>query len=240
VLIFLDTETTGVESQDKICSIALILQDKNTIESVYELVNEGKKISPKASSINHITNEMIKNKVAFKDSKAYEILKKHNNPESVLIAHNIKFDLEMLAKSGLNWKGALVDTLRCTKHLIAECEQFSLQFLRYELRLYKDEQKAKELCAIQDQLVAHHALSDALHVKMLYEYLLDYSTAQDLLELSAKNVLLQKFDFGKHAGKYIEEVAINDRAYLEWMLGSIMDLDEDLRYSINYYLEELG
>jgi len=49
---------------------------------------------------------------------------------------------------------------------------------------------------------------------------------------------MQKFNFGKYEGRYIEEISICDRGYLEWMLMNILDLDEDLRYSINYYLEE--
>ena len=47
---------------------------------------------------------------------------------------------------------------------------------------------------------------------------------------------MQKFEFGKYSGRYIEEISMCDRGYLEWMLGNIMDLDEDLRYSIEYNL----
>ncbi len=171
---------------------------------------------------------MLKEKPKLQSSDAYKFLQKHNNEDSIIIAHNVKFDLKMLAKSGFQWHGELIDTLRCTKHLIQECEQFSLQFLRYELKLYKLES--------QDSF-AHNALSDALHVKLLYEYLLDMSTCRDMILLSKKNVLLQKFEFGKHSGRFIEDIAINDRGYLEWMLANILDLDEDLRYSVIYNLE---
>ena len=68
MLIFLDTETTGLELEDKICSIALVIVDDTTKVTMYDLVNEGKKIPPKASSINHITNEMIKGKVKLLES----------------------------------------------------------------------------------------------------------------------------------------------------------------------------
>jgi len=54
--------------------------------------------------------------------------------------------------------------------------------------------------------------------------------------LTFKNVLLEKLEFGKYANRYIEEVVSIDRAYLEWMISNIQDLDEDLKYSINYYL----
>ena len=237
MLIFIDVETTGLESDDKICSIALIIVNKEEISYKYELVNEGKKIPPQASSIHHITSEMIKNKPAFKESDIYEFLQENSNEKNTLIAHNIKFDLEKLSSSGVMWKGDVIDTLRVTKHLIPECEFFSLQVLRYELKLYRDEEKEKIALGIKDALSAHNALSDALVVKLLFNSLEELASVDKMKELSFKNVLLQKFDFGKHSGKYIEEIAMSDRGYLEWMLHSITDLDEDLRYSVQHYLE---
>ena len=237
MLIFLDTETTGLEDKDKVCSIGIIAVDEESLHVEYDLVNDGKKISPKASSINHITNEMLKEKPKLQESKAYKFLQEQNNKDTVLVAHNIKFDLQMLEKSGFKWRGRTIDTLRCTKHLIPECEEFSLQFLRYELRLYELEEKECSTCRVSKPITAHNAISDALHVKLLYEYLLDSSTCSQMQELSDKKVLMQKFSFGKYIGRHIEEIAMNDRGYLEWMLASINDLDEDLRYSIDYYLQ---
>jgi len=237
MLIFLDTETTGLEDKDKVCSIGIIAVDEESLHVEYDLVNDGKKISPKASSINHITNEMLKEKPKLQESKAYKFLQEQNNKDTVLVAHNIKFDLQMLEKSGFKWRGRTIDTLRCTKHLIPECEEFSLQFLRYELRLYELEEKECSTCRVSKPITAHNAISDALHVKLLYEYLLDSSTCSQMQELSDTKVLMQKFSFGKYIGRYIEEIAMNDRGYLEWMLASINDLDEDLRYSIDYYLQ---
>lgn len=236
MLIFLDLETTGLESLDRICSIGMIAVDGEEIVSIYELVNEGKKISPKASSINHITNEMIKEKPKLTQSQAYKFLQEHNTDESTIIAHNVKFDLKMLLTCGFEWQGKIIDTLRVTKHLIPECEHFSLQFLRYELKLYRDAQKEMSKCKIEHSLSAHNALSDSLHVKLLYEYLREIKPHERLIELSFENVLMQKLEFGKYSGRYIEEIRMIDRGYLEWMLGNISELDEDLRFSINYYL----
>ncbi|QOY55196.1 3'-5' exonuclease [Candidatus Sulfurimonas marisnigri] len=237
MLIFLDVETTGLESADRICSIGLIAVDGDKIISKYDLVNEGKKISSKASSINHITNEMIKDKPKLAECETYMFLQEHNNENSTIIAHNLKFDLKMLATCNFKPNTKLIDTLRVTKHLIAECEQFSLQFLRYELQLYKIEEKEALKCGITEDISAHNALIDSLHVELLYEYLLEISSHVEMIELSFKNVQIEKFEFGKYSGRYIEEIAMIDRAYLEWMLSNIMDLDEDLRYSINYNLE---
>ena len=239
MLLFLDVETTGLERSDKICSIGLIGVGENEIFSVYELLNEGKKISPKASSINHITNEMLQGKPPFKESGAWKFLQEHNHEGTTLVAHNVNFDIKMLLASGFVWMGKTVDTLRVTKHLIPECDYFSLQFLRYELKLYKEEKKeVLRYPQLQNEcdIVPHNALSDALFTKLLYEYLLEIKEHDTLVKLTKKNVLIQKLDFGKYSGRYIEEIAMCDRGYLEWVLSNIADLDEDLRYSIERYL----
>jgi len=237
MLIFLDLETTGLEYEDKICSIGIIgVRDSGEITIFYELINEGKKIPPKASSINHITNEMIKNKPTFKDTQSFKFLMEQNQASSTIVVHNAKFDMEKLSLSGFEFVGNVIDTLRSVKHLIPECELFSLQVLRYELKLYKKEDDELQKCGIKDALVAHNALSDALVVKLLFEYLLEISSFEEMKELSQKKVLLDKFGFGKYQGRYIEDIAMNDSSYLIWMLN-LEDLDEDMRYSIEYYLQ---
>lgn len=227
MLIFLDVQTTGLESKDKIVSIGIVSIENEKIITIYDLVHEGKKVPSIASSINHITTEMLKNKPKLIDTQAYKFLLKHNNASTIIVGHNVKFDLKMLESAGFSFLGEVVDTLRVTKHLIPECEIFSLQFLRYELKLYKKEQRS---------LVPNNAQDNALLVKNLYDYLKEMDTNSDFKELSFKKVLLEKFEFGKYSGRYIEEISMNDRGYLEWMLSNVVDLDEDLRYSIEYNL----
>lgn len=228
MLIFLDLETTGIEQDDKICAIALIAQDEDK-EFVYEdFVNEGKKIPSKTSAINHITNEMLREKPLLKESQTYSFLQEHNDEKNSLILHNAKFDIEKLANAGFFWKGDIVDTFRVTKHLIPECEFFGLQNLRYELQLYKNEKEG---------IVANDALSDTYVIRQLFEYLLDIVDIQKMKELSYASVFLNKIEFGKYKGEYIEEIMMKDRGYLEWLLNKVEDLDEDLRYSINRYLK---
>jgi DNA polymerase-3 subunit epsilon/exodeoxyribonuclease X len=234
MLIFLDLETTGLDKNDKICSVGLVSSDK---EIKYDLVNEHKKITSKASSVHNITNEMIKDKSRFIDTQTFKFLDTHNNLDTTLVVHGAKFCLDNLLACGLRWKGGLIDTMRIVKHTIAECEFFSLQFLRYELKLYKNEKHESLAYGMNPNIVAHNALCDALIVKLLYDYLLDYTTMDKMYELSCTNVLIEKLNFGKYAGRYIEEIVMNDRKYLQWLLRNISDLDEDMRYSIEYYLE---
>jgi DNA polymerase-3 subunit epsilon/exodeoxyribonuclease X len=233
MLVFLDTETTGLEISDRICALGFIDDD----EVHYELINPMKKIPPSASAIHHITNEMIKESPVFSASKSVEKLIALNTSETILVSHNAPFDLAMLQKEGVTWQGKVIDTLKCSKALMDDLEGYSLQFLRYELRLYRSE---KDFFGEYDiEITPHHPLSDALHAKMIYEYLLDLADEEELISLSQSRLLLKRLPFGKYAKKRIEEIALKDANYLKWMLESLMDMDEDLRYSIEYYLRGL-
>jgi len=230
MLIYIDLETSGLESDDVICSVAVLHKDKG----LYALVNEGKKISPSASAVHHITNEMIASEKSFVQSSVCAFLEQYNKAENTLIMHNTKLYLQKLISAGFVWQGDVIDTCKVTKHLIPECELFSLDVLYYELKLYKKEDSLKKAFGIKDALCSKKALYDVLMVQLLFDYLLDYATVDVMKELTCKNVLLQKFLFGKYEGKYIEEIVLNDRAYVEWMLH-LSDLDEDLKYSLEYY-----
>ncbi|MDQ1298036.1 MAG: exodeoxyribonuclease [Campylobacterota bacterium] len=233
MLIFFDTETTGLEGNDRLCAIGLIAGD----EVHYELINPLKKVPPSASAIHHITNEMLKEAPVFALSKSHEKLIELNGPETVMVSHNAPFDLAMLQKEGIAWQGRVIDTLKCSKALMDDLEGYSLQFLRYELQLYRHEIEFFSDYGIG--IVPHHPVSDALHAKMIYEYLLDLADEETLIALSQSHVLLTRLPFGKYAKRRIEEIALKDAAYLKWMLDSLMDMDEDLRYSIEHHLRSL-
>ena len=237
MLIFLDLETTGVEPKDRICAVGAIAQEEGGVTLHAELVKPPVKIRPDAMAVHHITNEAVAQSPAFDQSATAQWLQRHNTPENILVGHNIGFDLQMLQKEGMVWQGGFVDTLKCARHLIPECDHYGLQYLRYELGLYKEE--AAEAEALGIDLRAHEASADAYQVKRLYGYLLEMADAKRLQQLSTEPVLITKFSFGKHKGRYIEEVAMNDRGYLEWMLNEMFDMDEDLRYSVEYYLRAL-
>ena len=232
VLLYLDVETTGLEQEDRICSLGLIVVDNENVTTYQSLVKPPRKIKPEAMAVHHITNEMVKEASSFSDIELYKLLETYNSEEHILVAHNVSFVLEMLSKEGLLWQGRVVDTLRCSKHLIKEIEHFSLQYLRYELGLYKQEVATSKVLGVT--LQAHSALSDALHVKLLCEYLLEMVSVQELLTLTTQPVLLQKLTFGKYKTQYIEEIASQDRGYLQWLLNQ--EIDEDLAYSIQHYI----
>lgn len=241
MLICLDTETTGTASEDRICSIALLADEGKELFTCHDLVNEGRKIPPEASALHHITNEMITAKPSLKMSQSFAFLQEHNTKDTIIVGHNIMFDLEKLMACGFVFEGKIIDTLRCSRHLLSDCEAFSLQFLRYDLKLYRQEKALSMACGLTCHedlpLQSHHAMSDVLVVKLLLKTLLELATLEELQELSHKKVHIQKLSFGKYRGKYIEEIALQDRSYLEWLASKGVDLDEDLRYSIESILQ---
>ena len=233
MLIYLDLETTGLEEADRICSLGLIVKKQDDYQAHEAFIKPSRKIRPEAMAVHHITNEMVKEASSFDDAKVVARLQEFNSDENILVAHNISFDLAMLAKEGFFWKGGVIDTLKCSRHLIDEIDRFSLQFLRYELDLYRSEEK--EATTLGLELKAHSALSDALHVRLLHQYLNEIVDDEKLMELTIEPVLIKKFVFGKYKDHYLEEVAMNDAGYLRWMLDQA--IDEDLEYSIKYFLQ---
>ncbi len=212
--------------------MGLITVDDDRIETDYALIKPPRKIRSEAMAVHHITNEMVSGAPHFSGASVTARLETHNHVDTVLVGHNITFDLAMLAKEGLTWHGGIIDTLRCSRHLIEEIDRFSLQYLRYELGLYKGE--ADEASALGLQETAHHALGDAFHVRRLHRYLNTMADDEELMALTLEPVLIRKFLFGKYKDHYLEEVAMNDAGYLHWMLGQ--NIDEDLQYSIKHYL----
>jgi uncharacterized protein (DUF3820 family) len=88
MFIYLDTETTGSGTKDRLCQIAF-KTDGTTMD---ELFNPDMPISIEAMSIHHITNEMVADKPPFKGSDAYKQLQVlFATDDSILVAHNAKF-----------------------------------------------------------------------------------------------------------------------------------------------------
>jgi len=238
-IIMLDTETTGNKDEDRICQLSYIVANENLeIEEIHnELVKPPIPISFEAMAVHHITNEMVEDKPKIKHTNAYKRLKEVNSPDNLIVIHNAAFDLEMLKKEGFNPFFKLIDTFRILKHLLPE-GKFSLQYNRYALGLYKNEE---EICKKYDiQINAHDALGDVVVLTLLFEYIVKNfdKSLEELIELTKKPVLHDKFYQGKYKFEKIREVLIKDPGYIEYMLNQV-DLDPDVRYSIEHHLENL-
>lgn len=235
-LLFLDTETTGNEEKDKLCQLCYMYENI----MVNELFNPGIPISIESQAVHHITPKMIQNKPLFTESPTYTDLEKIlEKEETILIAHNAKFDIGMLEKENL-FVPAYIDTLRVARALDTKnsIPRYNLQYLRYYLE-------------IDIEATAHDAMGDVLVLKELFKRLFDKIKSQEnctddeviekMIEISSQPSLIHQFTFGKYTGKRIEEVAQSDRGYLEWMLNQKLQSEtdeEDWIYTLQYYLKK--
>lgn len=240
--VILDTETTGVSENDRVIQLGYMVLGAKEIEVHNEFYSSDVPISFEAMEIHGITPDMLENKPSCVDSKAYKRLCELNSDENYIIIHNADFDIGMLEKEGFVNQMRVIDTLRVAKHVLPNEDAHRLQYFRYKLGLYIDEQKeANELGIV---VKAHDAIGDVLVLKLFLSKLKDVVTStfvgenpvEKMVELTQTPIFIQYFRFGKYKGKTLQEVAISDAAYLRWMLKSMENLDEDMRYSINKVL----
>ena len=241
--ILFDTETTGTGDSDRIIQIgAMIVHSKDKIDVYDELCLADVPISLEAMEIHNITPDVIENQPPYQELEFCKRLEAYNDKENYLIAHNIKFDLSMIEKEGFDNNYTLIDTLRCAKHLLPNSPHHRLQYLRYALELYKTE--GAEADKLDITIKAHDAIGDVLVMKLLLSKLVllakeqfpeDRNPMQTLVKLTQTPVLMKTFKFGKHKGKKVADVAKEDAGYMKWMKGN-MDLDEDMAFTLDYYL----
>ena len=243
--ILFDTETTGTEAEDRIIQIgAMIVHSKNAIEVYDALCSTDIDIRLEAMEIHHITSDVIAHHPPYHELEIANKLLEYNQEENYLIAHNIKFDLGMLEKEGFENNYTLIDTLRCAKHLLADLPYHRLQYLRYALKLYETE--GAEASTLNIKIKAHDAIGDVLIMKLLLSKLVkltqekfpNTNPMEKLALLTKTPVLMKVFKFGKHKDKEIAEVVKTDKSYISWMQKN-MDLDEDMQYSLEYYLSAM-
>ena len=241
--IILDTETTGTNEEDRIIQLGYIVLGAKDVEVHNEFCSSDVPISFGAMEVHGITPEMIEGKPKCTEMASYKRLLELNTPDNYMIIHNAPFDLKMLEKEGFQTQMKVIDTLRVAKHVLPDEEAHRLQYFRYKMDLYKEEDK--EAQALDIVVKAHDAIGDVLVLKLFLSKLRKIveekfpgeNPVEKMVDLTNTPILIQTFRFGKHKGKTLQEVAIEDAGYLRWMLGNMENLDEDMRYSINYYLE---
>jgi len=243
--VLFDTETTGNQSDDRIIQVgAMVVGSKGEVEVYDELCSSDVAIKVEAMEVHNITPNIIEGKEPFSKTKFYNDLASLNNESNYLIAHNIQFDLGMLEKEGFENQMKLIDTLRCSKHLYPDSNYHRLQYFRYSLELYKDEQTEAQKHNIT--IKAHDAIGDVLVMKLLLSKLVarvkeKYAGVNPMVkleELTRTPVVMKSFKFGKYKGEEIEDIARSDAGYIKWMIKSL-DLDEDLKYTLDRVLENV-
>ncbi len=231
-LIFLDTETTGVEENDRLCQVCYRIGDVTKTEYFKPPVP----MSVKSMSITHITNKMLEGKPPFAESDFAQELQKLLT-EGVMVAHNCQFDCKMLTLEGMQVPLSIC-TLRVARHLDTGgvIPEYNLQYLRY----YLDLDVPGNAHDAEGDVNVLHAVFQRLLAKVKEGAGDEESAIKKMIEISSTPSLYKKFNFGKHKDKAISDIAQNDRGYLEWLLKQKLesgDNDEDWIYTLQYYLK---
>lgn len=153
--IAIDTETTGLSiKSDKIVEVSAILfKNFKPVSIFHTLINPEKNISKKATEINGITKEMVK------DAPRFEQISKSLTKfisDYPIIAHNAAFDMKFLVALGLEIspKVVIYDTLELSRRLFKDSENYKLKTICEECCIYFSD--------------AHRSSSDALAAGLLF------------------------------------------------------------------------
>jgi exodeoxyribonuclease X len=230
-LIFLDTETTGGESHDRLCQLAWKYHGQSHEEMFSDMFKPPIPISIESMAIHHITEEMVKDKPLFVEAPIFADLKaKLESPRAIMVAHNAPFDLAMIEKEGIV-PTQYIDTLKLIRHFdpLMKIKRHNLQYLRYFLKIDND---------INYRIYAHDAKSDVIILELIFNRLYQKAKEQfniseeeaviaKLIELSQQPAFVGKFAFGKYEGQLVTDVALKDPAYLRWLLEQKRHSDQD-------------
>jgi len=220
--LFFDTETTDLQTKD-IVQLAMISDDGVNLNLFFNPIQD---ISISAMAVHHITPEDLTGKPKFADAKfenkpLNEYLEELAN-EYIWVAHNVEFDLEVLSKKGIKIPKSIC-TFKLARNMFSEdegkrdIESYSLQYLRYYLGLYKKENN--------DHNVAHDALSDVYFLRDLFKHIQENSSlsVDNMISISKEPPLIRSINFGKYAGRTLEDIAKIDREYLQWLMNTASD-----------------
>lgn len=241
--ILFDTETTGNQASDRIIQVgAMIVRSREEVEVIDEICRTDVPISIEAMEVHGITPERLEGKPSYAQTRFAARIDALNTPENYLIAHNIDFDLGMIEKEGFRNRMQKIDTVRCARHLLPDLPHHRLQYLRYALELYRNEEVEARKLGIT--LKAHDAIGDVLILKLLFTHLInivreqfpDENPVEKMVALTREPVMICTFKFGKYRGESIEEIAQRDPGYLSWMRKNL-DLDEDMRHTLDFYIQ---
>ncbi len=155
-----DVETTGLSPRfgDRVCEVGIVLARGGKIVDTYAtLVNPLRPISPGASAVNGISDDMVADAPLFSEI-AGEVQKRLEG--NILICHNAPFDLGFLqmefSRCGKAWKAdGVLDTLAIARRF-GNFPSNSLGRIAQVLGL--------------DASAAHRALGDALTTYQLWQF----------------------------------------------------------------------
>lgn len=220
-----DLETTGTDYvKDRIVEISVVRINVDGSRTVYtKRLNPGIPIPMEASAVHGIYDEDVVTAPTFKEIAAelYEFM----NPCDLAGFNSNKFDipvlLEEFIRAGYSFSidnRALVDVHRIYTHFEKRSLEAAYQF--YCNKTLENAHSAEaDTMATLEVLMAQ--LGKYAELKPEVQFLHDLSNEERFVDSGRRFVYLNgkpAFNFGKHKGKYVEDVLRTDPSYYNWML----------------------
>jgi exodeoxyribonuclease X len=233
-LVVLDTETSGDGPDDQVVEAATETLDERgaLLGRRSSLFRPTVPVQPEARAAHHLADEELAEAPAL--GALAEIVAEWDE-EDVLVAHNVEFDVRMMAQSlrssdRADWAEWLVGarrvcTMRCAKHLWPAAPRFGLQVLRYWLEL------APEFPPGMSS--PHRASYDTAVCSALLRRMLEENSVGQLVGLTLKVPLQLTCHIGQWRGRPWAEV---DAGMLRWILAR--DFDEEVAATARHWLNE--
>lgn len=245
----LDTESTGINPKEaEICEIGVTKYIDETFKVESLLMGTINPIPFAASSKNNISRRMLAGRKVYAESlnEISNLMEVEKYP--YFVAHNINYDKTIFQH---NTQRAMQDnnvvfapnakwicTYRISRQLFVATPEdpelsYSLSHLRYHFDL-----------DVPDDAGVHRAGDDSLVCAKLLERIANYvldmlpdaatsgaELAEILHGMSSTTIVYDKINFGKHKGRLMKEVALEDPKYLLWCLEKMENLNPE---SVNY------
>lgn len=218
-IITLDTETTGLEEKTKsIVEFGMNIMEYEgdaftviTGPTVWDMrFKPREKISFGAMGVHHITEA----DVAHKDdiSKAAGAISEHLDLADFVLGHNLKFDMEVIEREILGEPyppEKQIDTLRLARHAW-DLPEYKLASLRYRFGLKVPETGSQHSAAFDSFLT--------LQLALLASHVMEIDSWPDLYKKNISPLTIKIMYFGKHRGKEIKDMMVNEKGYIGWLL----------------------
>ena len=201
--IVLDTETTGLHKESRVIEIGMKVYDEkmNLLQDISNLCNPDVDIQPEASAIHNIYKDDIKNELPIQKTSSYKLYNEMNHKNNTLVIHNSWFDLYMLYKEDFPmWKGAVIDTLICSRHVYKDLPSYKLSNL------------------ICDSYQSHRVLEDCQLAATLLRKMFETETRDNLIQFTSNPII----GFGMHRGKLFKDLDTN---YMEYITNNYTRID---------------
>ena len=241
-LLYLDTETT--QFNDKVAAAARIMIQfaaiaVDTEQGITPYTTycrpPKEQITPQAMATHGIVPEDIEDKPTFDKTEVYTPIKQMIEDGYIVVAHNSKFDIDVLRREGINFNQTpTIDTLKVARFLndrqALKWESCSLQYLKYYYRL------DKEPFPLQIEVKAHDAMSDVVDLMKLTQLFKKEFGASydDMVKLTEMDLYLTYMPSGRHKGTKIVDLNENQ---LKWYMEN--DFNADVRYTCAKILGEV-